>query len=112
MLSNSLFNCAAVIVPPTAKSVVLNGCLFDTTVIVPLAGAVLNVTVPVDAVSSVVSFISYAVPPPVKETVGEVVYPVPPLVTVMPVIMPLLTVAVAVALEPPPPDKTTVGATV
>ena len=76
-LSNSSLNVAALIVPPFEKSVVLVGVLLLKIKIDPVNGGSLNATVPVDAVPSVVSFISYTEltipPPPVKETVGEVV---------------------------------------
>ncbi len=42
-------------------------------------------------------------------TVGTLVYPEPPLVTAIPVTMPLDIVAVAAALVPPPPEIITAG---
>jgi hypothetical protein len=45
----------------------------------------------------------------VMVTVGADVYPLPAAVTVKPVIAPAFTVAVAVAPEPPPPERVTVG---
>ena len=48
-------------------------------------------------------------PPPVKLTVGALVYPEPQLVTTIPVTLPPDTVAVATAPDPPPPEKVTVG---
>ena len=50
--------------------------------------------------------------PPVSVTVGVVVYPLPDAVTLIEVISPPLTTAVAVAPDPPPPVIVTVGADV
>jgi len=51
-------------------------------------------------------------PPPVKLTVGALVYPDPPLVMVTAVTLPPESVAVPAAPDPPPPLKVTVGALV
>ena len=57
--------------------------------------------------------VACSIPPPVIVTVGAEVYPEPLLVTLNPVIFPLLTVAVAVAcVVAPPPVIVTVGSEV